>query len=451
MTEAPTPEPIPEPTGAVPGLDAASRREALERVIQQHGLGAYLLSWVILLVWACLVVLTSPARGLRWLLGRSRQRGAVRTEAAGELRADDGVPSLESEPALGADLVPPPAEVIEAVAPPPLTALDAAPEEALREPDADTDENTAPLLPTPSWYRHPEFLIAVVYLQLIVVAELVAIGASAYGPVAHVVLIAVLLLHRSRTVGRERSGLLLALTLPSVMRIASLVAPQAELDPIWSPVLVAIPVLAAAYLVYRRSGLTGAEIGYAQWAGRGLLWQLPIALLGLPLGLIEFAIRHPAPLVPDRGLEGVVIASLVLLGGVGFVQELMLRGLMQSAASRAFGRWLGIVWVAAAAAALRLSTLSAPELLLVFGVGLVFGALVSRTRSLLGVGLAQGLSAIVLLVLAPLGMLPLPSAFPAFPTFAAARPPAPIVRTEVPTTLPIPVAPVADASADSRR
>lgn len=443
MTE---PRDAEEQYGEAIDASAPSRREALERISEQYSVGAYLLSWVILLVWVCMVVLTSPAHAVRWLFHRSRPRGedaegfAVEVEEAiGDWGADS---DLEPEPiAVPRSAVPGASHLAIPLPVEPLESADAdadaieaddldmppdnEPEDWVEfdDPDASGEAEGEPADETPIWYRCPALAFAVVYLQLLVIAELLAIGWSEFGPAAHFALIAVLLLHRWRTSSPVRAGLLLVLTLPSVVRIASLAALEVEIDPVWRPLLVAAAVLATAYLVYRRSGLNRAEAGCARW---DLPRQFPIALLGLPLGVIEFAILHSGPLPPDRAIVGVAIASLVLLCG-GVAYELVFRGLLQAAAGRTLGAWPAIVLAAAMATVLQLGTSSLPDLVFVLTVGLLFGWLVYRTRSILGVSLAHGLRAIVLLVLAPLGLLPLPSTFPNL----AAVPSGVLIRAEV--------------------
>lgn len=204
----------------------------------------------------------------------------------------------------------------------------------------------------------------------------------------------------------ERAGarsafgrLVLTLSLAPLTRLLSLAAPLGQFDQTYWYVIVGIPLFAGTLLVVRLGDFEAASIG---WRLRPGLWPLHllVAAAGLGLGTVEWLVLRPEPLVGSLSLATVLGPALVLLLFTGLLEELLFRGVMQRAAEDAFGP-PGLVYVAAVFALLHVGFASGLEVLLVFGIALLFALVVRRTGSLLGVTLCHGFLNIWLLVLAP--------------------------------------------------
>jgi hypothetical protein len=78
---------------------------------------------------------------------------------------------------------------------------------------------------------------------------------------------------------------------------------------------------------------------------------------------------------------------------------------IQRTATGALGK-AGVLYVALVFALLHLGYKSLADLLFVFGVGLIFGYVVLKTRSILGVTLSHSLTNVTLFLLAPLVIVP---------------------------------------------
>ena len=239
---------------------------------------------------------------------------------------------------------------------------------------------------------------SIVYLQLIAVAELLVLADPPVGLLMHLGVFALLILHIGRTEDLTTTRVLIALTVAPITRLLSLVMPLGEVPVVWRYALVGVPVLVSAYIALRLAALTPCEVGL-RW-GRPRV-QLPIMLLGIPLGIAEYAILAPHPIVDDSSFAGIVVAGLVLLVFTGFVEEFVFRGTLQTAVLPVFGPRWGIVYVAALFSVLHVGYGSELDLLFVFVVGVLFGALVYRTGSIFGVTLAHGATNLILLVIAP--------------------------------------------------
>jgi len=236
------------------------------------------------------------------------------------------------------------------------------------------------------------------YLTAIVVAEMITASRSVeIGVAAHLILLITLPIHAMFAAPAARP-LLIALILAPLIRIVSLAMPTAGLSPANQYLLTSLPVVAAVLASMRVIGLSRREIGlrFQQWP-----LQLAIGLLGLPIGGLLFAIMRPAPIIPELNWQSALLPVLVFLVLVGFVEETIFRGILQTLGQRTLGEW-GLVYVSGVFAALHIGYLSPPHAGLMFMVGLVFGWLAARTRSIVGVAVAHGLTNIVLYLIFPL-------------------------------------------------
>jgi membrane protease YdiL (CAAX protease family)/uncharacterized protein YgiM (DUF1202 family) len=256
------------------------------------------------------------------------------------------------------------------------------------------------------------FAIAEAYLAVLAVAEVVTnliapeIGLALFG-----IILITLIIHATLSQASSYYKLLLALTFVPLIRILSLSLPLAGLPIVDWYFVISVPIFVAAYLSKRALGFSWREIGLNP--GR-LRLQAPVALTGLVLGWVEYQILQPDPLVQNLTLTQLWVPVAILLVSTGFFEELIFRGLMQSAATLAIGR-LGILYVAILFTVLHVGWKSSLDMLFVLGVGLYFGWIVWKTRSLLGVTLAHGLNNVVLFLVLPFVPMVSPLAIAANP------------------------------------
>jgi membrane protease YdiL (CAAX protease family) len=261
----------------------------------------------------------------------------------------------------------------------------------------------------PVWLRentvgHPG-RVALGYLAALSAAELVtALVEPHAGLWLHALVLLALSLHSALTWGHPIAHLLLSLTIAPLIRLLSLSMPMPIApDPIvaWY-LLVSVPLFAVAWAVMRALGLVPADVGLNL---RRPLVQLAVASTGLALGYVEHRILAPTPLIQALTWRTVWLPGLTLLFSTGFCEELIFRGVMQRTASDTLGRW-GLVYVAALFAVLHVGYRSALDVAFVFAVALFFGWIAIRSRSIVGISLAHGLTNIVLFLVAP--FLPIP-------------------------------------------
>jgi len=229
------------------------------------------------------------------------------------------------------------------------------------------------------------------YLGILLLAEILVAGAyPAVGLALHVALSMTLLAHSA--LGTESLGrLYAALAIAPLVRVVSLSIPAGLVDPVTQYAVVSIPLILASLMAAQRLGYTWGDVGLNL---RRFWLQIPVAALGPLIGWLERLFIQPTPLAAS--LEPWPVLSLILFTGLS--EELLFRGLMQRAAIGALGPVQGIGYVALVFGVLHLGWHSLPHVLFVIAVGLVFGWIVYRTGSIVGVALAHGIANVFLFI-----------------------------------------------------
>lgn len=236
------------------------------------------------------------------------------------------------------------------------------------------------------------------YLGLVAGAELLtSLISPTVGMIAHMLLLVGLLAHSAlgRTEGEQK--LALALTLAPMIRLLSLSMPLIDFPKeMWFP-LVSVPLLLGTVIITRQIGMKRKALGLR--LGHPLTQAL-IMVGGVALGVTEYAILRPEPLVTQLDWQSLALAALSLLIFTGFNEEIIFRGLMQSTALPVLGS-KGVMYVALLFGVLHIGYLSIFDFVFVCAVGLLFGYLVLWSGSLLGVALAHGVTNITLFLVMP--------------------------------------------------
>jgi membrane protease YdiL (CAAX protease family) len=241
-------------------------------------------------------------------------------------------------------------------------------------------------------------ILGLVYLAVLGSAEAVLQYVNRPGGIIFYVLILFSLVINSTLMGDgSQRSLWLALGLVPLIRIISVAMPifPEISQTIWY-IVVSIPILVGTIMAARILKYSLDDIGLR---GSYPFIQILAAPAGLALGALAFLILRPEAWTKEFTVQATISPALVLLVFTGLVEELAFRGVLQRA-SRALGSW-GWVYVAAIYAVLQMGQGSAIFCLYVFGVALLFGFLVKRTGSILGVSLSHGLFNIGLYLIFP--------------------------------------------------
>lgn len=248
----------------------------------------------------------------------------------------------------------------------------------------------------------PSIVVAVVYFATVVVAEIVtAMVHPLWGMIFHVAVLGALLVHASLPVLPVQRGLLLSLAMAPIIRIVSLGLPLGQFEPLWRYAIAALPLMAASGVIMQSIPLGARDIGIRLPARQSWVVTAHVALSGVVLGIVEFIILQPDPIVSKLTFQTVLLAAVILVVGTGVLEEVVFRGILQVTATKALGLWPGILFTSALFGVLHVGHLSVIDVAFVTAVGLYFAIVVHLTRTLIGVSIAHGLTNTMLFVVLP--------------------------------------------------
>lgn len=248
--------------------------------------------------------------------------------------------------------------------------------------------------------------VALATLAAFSVAEGVAVfGEPVTGVALHGLVLSALLVASGFGAGRPAanedatSRLLYSLALVPLIRIVSLAMPLSRFDEAYWFVAAGAPVFVTAVVVMAALGLRPRDVGVT--LGRrapGL--QIAVVALGFALGLSEYVILRPDPLIAELTPLAFVGPALVLLLFTGVLEEFVFRGVLQRTAGEALGR-LDVIYVSVIFAILHLGYRSVSDFWFVFAIALLYGWVVRRTGSIIGVSVSHGITNITLFLVMP--------------------------------------------------
>ena len=249
--------------------------------------------------------------------------------------------------------------------------------------------------------------IALITLAAFAVAEVVTVYTDPItGTALHGLTLSALLIasgfggQADRVTEQPLSRLLYALALVPLIRIISLTMPLGRFgeETYWF-VAAGLPVLVAAVVVMITLRIRLQDVGL-RLGWRALHLQPLVILLGLVLGFAEYHILRPEPLIDELTLSRFVIPALVLVLATGFLEEFIFRGILQRTAGAALGP-LAVLYVSVIFAIFHIGYRSGTDIVFVFLIALLYGWVVWRTGSIIGVSVSHGVTNITLFLLVP--------------------------------------------------
>jgi membrane protease YdiL (CAAX protease family) len=159
--------------------------------------------------------------------------------------------------------------------------------------------------------------------------------------------------------------------------------------------LIGLPLLLSAAWTVHLLGVPWSSLGLRL---RAWPWQALVAFSGIPLGAVGVMLVHPMALIPALDWRDIIVGTIILTIFVGFMEELIFRGLLQQVMIDVFGP-AGLLWSTVIYTSLYISSLSWSYVAFIGLVSLFFGWCVQRTGSLWGVvaahsGLAVGMACV---------------------------------------------------------
>lgn len=127
-----------------------------------------------------------------------------------------------------------------------------------------------------------------------------------------------------------------------------------------------------------------------------------LVVLVVYLAEIQYTATTPAPLIPSFTVTQLVLLAVVMIGVVGFVEELLFRGILQQELERRLGLVLGLL-LASGIFGLMHSAYGTVDGIVYAGLlGLLFGIVYDATDSLVLVAVLHGLANVLLFGVIPL-------------------------------------------------
>ncbi|MCD4671452.1 MAG: CPBP family intramembrane metalloprotease [Anaerolineaceae bacterium] len=242
------------------------------------------------------------------------------------------------------------------------------------------------------------FPTAFLYLVSISLGELLTAGDEPLaGLVLHGLVLLLLIVQGAAAKRRVAQRFYFSMALVPLIRLMSLSLPLTDYLFVYWYLIIGTPLFLAAFFTARMVGLS---IDRLLFNPRHLGFQILVALSGVLLGYIEYLILRPQPLVESFSFYLIWQPALILLIFTGLLEEVIFRGLLQQSAREYIGRW-GLLYASLLFAVMHLGYRSMTDFLFVLMVALFFGLVVNRTRSILGVTLAHGLTNIGLFLVFP--------------------------------------------------
>ena len=217
------------------------------------------------------------------------------------------------------------------------------------------------------------------------------------GLVLHGVILLLLILQGASAQRRVAQRFYFSMALVPLIRLMSLSLPLTNFLFVYWYLIIGTPLFLAAFFSARMMGLSIDSLLF-NVSQPGL--QILVALSGVLLGYAEYVILRPQPLVEAFSFRLIWQPALILLIFTGLLEEVIFRGLLQQSSREFIGRW-GLVYAGLVFAVMHLGYRSLMDFLFVLLVALYFGQVVLRTRSILGVTVAHGLTNIGLFLVFP--------------------------------------------------
>ena len=208
----------------------------------------------------------------------------------------------------------------------------------------------------------------------LVAAEVVTLaGGTAPGVLAHATVLLALVAVSLRQPAGPAQQLTLTMALVPLIRMLSLTLPAAIVPIVYWYLEIGLAAFEGIFLTMRRLDLTPRDVGLRSAPIREVV---AVGLAGAVLGIPAYLIVGPVDLGQGGGLVGLAVASAVVIVFVGFLEELLFRGLIQTAGTQLFSR--GGVIVSVGATVLMYSASLNPRYVIFAALVAAFFGLVAR-------------------------------------------------------------------------
>jgi uncharacterized protein len=221
-------------------------------------------------------------------------------------------------------------------------------------------------------------LVTAIGLALVAAEGVTILAGPTVGLPAHALVLCALLAISLRLGTRSHQRLTLVLAMLPLVRILSLALPAAILPMMFWYLEIGLASFEAIVLVMRRLNLSLADIGVRR---APVLDIVAVGAIGAFLGVPAYLIVGPVHLGQGAGIVGFAMASAVVIAFVGVLEEVLFRGLIQSAGTELMSRG-GVALSVAATTLMYASSLNLRYILFAASVATFFGIVARRSGSI---------------------------------------------------------------------
>lgn len=235
-----------------------------------------------------------------------------------------------------------------------------------------------------------ESIILISYLLILIGAEVVTTYTNVeVGLLLHTFILFGLLINSSLSTNYSFANVLRSMMALPMIRIVGLSIPILNIPALyWFPII-SIPLFAASVVIIRAQKLTLKSVGLV-WGKLPL--QIMVALTGVVLGLIEYLILSPDPLIPVFNPYYLLLGTSFIIISTGLAEELLFRGIIQKNVENIMGGLMSAFYVSLLFTSLHIGWESMLDLIFVFSVSMFYGFVFYKTRSIFGITLSHGIS-----------------------------------------------------------
>lgn len=238
------------------------------------------------------------------------------------------------------------------------------------------------------------FVFLIVLTETIFTFVSISIGVIIYLTILISLLIAVLMKNRE-----PYQPLYSALTLIPLIRIISVSLPLTGIPEVFGIVAVSIPLFITGVMVAKIVGIKPKVIGFK--IGK-LHKQLLIALLGLPLGFIQFYMLQLDVKYKVTAPEEILMWAIALIICVGLLEEFLFRGILFNVTNKLLDGNKAMYFTSLLYAALAISSKSLFNVISTFFISILFCRIFMWKQSIVGISLAHGIINITVYLVCPL-------------------------------------------------
>jgi membrane protease YdiL (CAAX protease family) len=246
--------------------------------------------------------------------------------------------------------------------------------------------------------RNQSFIL-IYFILIILIAQIMSTYYSTtFGIILEAFLIINLIVNSILTKSIKFSYLSQAMILLPLINIISLNMAVIALKPIYWLTIVAVPITIATIIMMRNQGISRSKAGFIIG---NLPLQLIVAITGVALGIIEYNIFHQTAIISDFNQINIIIVGSIIIIFIGLLEQLIFRGIIQKLAENIMGNSLGIIFASILFTILNIGWNSPLNLIFIFLVSIYYGYVFQKTRSVIGIGISQGLFYLTIFILLP--------------------------------------------------